>query len=57
LISVEFLVGCAKKILRLLRLFFVTIFAWLHSWLWPDSSWEVFRKIFLLETAESLVTA
>ena len=57
LISMGFLVMCAEKILRLLRLFFVTIFAWICSWQWPGTSWVVLRNIFLLETAKSLVTA
>ena len=48
---------CAEKILRLLRLFFVTIFAWFYSWQWPDSSWMVLGNNCLLETAESFVTA
>jgi hypothetical protein len=56
-ISMGFLVMCAEKILRLLRLFFVTIFARIYSWQWPDSFWVIFRVICLLETAESLVTA
>jgi len=56
-ISMGSLVMCAEKILRLLRLFFVTIFAWIYSWQWPDSLWVIFRDICLLETAESLVTA
>jgi hypothetical protein len=56
-ISMGFLVMCAEKILRLLRLFFVTIFARIYSWQWPDSFWVIFRDICLLETAESLVTA
>ena len=33
-ISMAFLVMCAEKILRLLRLFFVLISAWLNSLLW-----------------------
>ena len=56
-ISMGFLVMCAEKILRLLRLFFVTIFAWFYSWQWPGSSWVVLRNICLLETAKSPVTA
>jgi hypothetical protein len=48
---------CAEKIFRLLHLFFVTIFAWFYSWQWPGSSWVVLTNIYLLETAESLVTA
>ena len=56
-ISMGFLVICAEKILRPLRLFFVTIFACIYSWQWPDSSWVVLGYICLLETAESLVNA
>ena len=56
-ISMGFLVMCDEKILRLHRRIFVTIFAWIYSWQWPDSSWVVLRNICLLETAESLVTA
>ena len=56
-ISMGFLVMCAEKILRLLRLFFVTIFAWFYSWQWPGSSWVVLRNICLLETVKSPVTA
>jgi transposase, IS5 family len=56
-ISMGFLVMCAEKILRLLHLFFVTIFVWIYSWPWPDSSWVVLGSTCLLETAETLVTA
>ena len=56
-ISMGFLVMCVEKILRLFRLFFVTIFTWIYSWQWPGSSWVVLRNICLLEAAESLVTA
>jgi len=56
-ISMGFLVMWAEKILRPLRLFFVTVFAWICSWQSPDSSWVFLRNICLLETAESLVTA
>jgi hypothetical protein len=54
-ISMAFLVMCAEKIRRLLRLFFVTIFAWLCAWQWPGSLWMLLRSICQLETAESLV--
>jgi len=56
-ISIAFVEICAEKFWRLLRLFFVTIFARIYSWQWPDSFWVIFRDICLLETAESLVTA
>ena len=56
-ISMAFLVMCAEKIRRLLRLFFVTIFGWLCAWQWPGCIWMLLRYICLLETAESLVAA
>ena len=56
-ISMAFLVMCAEKILRLLRLYFVTILTWFYSWQWPGSSWMVLRNIYLLETAKSPDTA
>jgi hypothetical protein len=52
-----FLVMCAEKILRLLRLFFVTIFAWFYTLQWPGLLWVALRNNCLLETAELLVTA
>jgi hypothetical protein len=52
-----FLVMCAEKIMRLLRLFFVTIFAWFHTLQRPGLLWVALRTICLLETAESLVNA
>jgi hypothetical protein len=52
-ISMAFLVMCAEKILRLLRLFFVTIFAWFYAWLWPGCPWVLLRNICLLEIAKS----
>jgi len=55
LISMSFLVMCAEKILRLLRLFFVTIWAWFYEWQRPGSLWEVLRSIWQLEMAVSLV--
>jgi hypothetical protein len=51
----SFLVMCAEKILRLLRLFFVTIWAWFYEWQRPGSLWEVLRSIWQLEMAVSLV--
>jgi hypothetical protein len=56
-ISMAFLVMCAEKILRLLRLFFVTIFAWFYTLQWPGLLWVALRNNCLLETAELLVTA
>jgi len=55
-ISLAFLVMCAEKIRRLLRIFFVTIFAWVYAWQWPGCLWIALRNICLLETTESLVT-
>ena len=37
-ISMSFLVMCAEKILRLLRLFFVLLFVWLWSLLTPNET-------------------
>ncbi|CAK6690194.1 IS5 family transposase [Synechococcus sp. CBW1107] len=56
-ISMAFLVMCAEKILRLLRLFFVTIYPWFRTLQWPGLLWVALRNICLHETAESLVTA
>ena len=55
-ISMAFLVICAEKIRRLLRLFFITIFAWLCTWKWPGSLWMGLGNIWLLETHQSLAT-
>jgi hypothetical protein len=55
-ICMAFLVMCAEKIRRLLRLFFVLIFAWVCAWQWPGCLWMALRNICLLETTESLVT-
>lgn len=55
LISMSFVVMCAEKILRLLRLFFVTIWAWFYEWQRPGALWEVLRSIWKLEMADSLV--
>jgi hypothetical protein len=51
-----FLVMCAEKIQRLLRIFFVTIFGWVYAWQWPGCFWMALRNICLHETTESLVT-
>jgi len=50
------LIMCAEKIRRLLRIFFVTIFAWFYAWQWPGCLWMTLRIICPLETTESLVT-
>ena len=55
-ICMAFLVMCAEKIRRLLRLFFVIIFALVCAWKWPGCLWMALRNICLLETTESLVT-
>jgi transposase, IS5 family len=55
-ISMAFVVMCAEKIRRLLRFFFITIFAWLCTWEWPGSLWMGLRNIWQLETHESLTT-
>ena len=54
-ISMGFLVMCGEKIRRLLRIMFVTIFAWVYAWPWPGCLWMALRTIGLLETTESLV--
>jgi transposase, IS5 family len=48
-ISMAFVVMCAEKIRRILRLFFITIFAWLCTWKWPGSLCMGLRNIWLLE--------
>jgi hypothetical protein len=55
-ICMAFLVMCAEKIRRLLRLFFVLIFALVCACHWPGCLWMALRNICLLETTESLVT-
>ena len=55
LISMAFVVMCAEKILRLLRLFFVTVCAWFYDWQRPGALWEVLRTIWRLEMADSVV--
>jgi hypothetical protein len=52
-ISMGFLVMCADKILRLLRLFFVTIYTWFFTWQRPGWLWVALRTSYLLEIAES----
>jgi transposase, IS5 family len=39
LISMAFVVMCAEKILRILRLFFVSIFSWLCALQWSQTFW------------------
>jgi hypothetical protein len=56
-ISMAFLVMCAEKIRRLLRLFFVFISAWFYAWQRPASSWMVLMHIWRLVTSEQLITA
>jgi len=56
-ISMAFLVMCAEKILRLLRLFFVFISAWFYAWQRPASSWIVLMHIWRFVTNEKLITA
>jgi hypothetical protein len=55
LISMAFVVMCAEKILRLLRLFFVTICAWFYAWQRPYALLQVLRTMWQLEMADSLV--
>jgi len=55
-ISMAFVVMCAEKIRRLVRLFFITIFAWLCTWKWPGSHWMGLGNIWQLETHQSLAT-
>jgi transposase, IS5 family len=51
-----FVVMCAEKIRRLLRLFFITIFGWIYAFQRPGSLWMALRKILQIETHESLAT-
>jgi len=55
LISMAFVVMCAEKILRLLRLFFVAICAWFYQWQGPGALLGVLRPIWQLGMADSLV--
>jgi len=54
-ISMAFVVMCAEKILRLLRLFFVAIFTWLCISHWPRALWRRLADVWQLETADLLV--
>jgi hypothetical protein len=56
-ISMAFLVMCAEKILRLLRLFFVLFLAWFCEWCWSSTLRMALRNICLLETSNSQGTA
>jgi len=53
-ISMAFLVMCAEKILRLLRLFFVTIFSWFYTLQWPGLLWVALRKMACLRQPNCL---
>ncbi len=53
-ISMAFVVMCAEKIRRLLRLFFVAILAWFCFRQWHRRLWISLRKIWKLEMADSL---
>ena len=56
-ISMAFLVMCAEKIRRLLRLFFVTILAWNYAYKRPIFLWSALMDILRLETEDLFVTA
>ena len=56
-ISMLFLVMCAEKIRRLLRLFFVTILAWNYAYQRPIFLWSALLDILRLETEDLFVTA
>jgi transposase, IS5 family len=56
-ISMAFLVMCAEKIRRLLRLFFVFNSAWFSAWLKHASSWMALTHMWKLVTRESMAAA
>jgi hypothetical protein len=56
-ISMAFLVMCAEKIWRLLRLFFVLINAWFYVIQKPDHLWMALRDLWKLETGDLLLPA
>jgi transposase, IS5 family len=56
-ISIAFVEICAEKFWRLLRLFFVTIFAWIYACQSPGFLWMALGNILQLETEELLVTS
>jgi hypothetical protein len=53
-ISMAFVVMCAEKIRRLLRLFFVAIFVWLCAWQWRGCPWIERKNTWQLEMADLL---
>ncbi len=55
LISMAFVVMCAEKILRLLRLFFITIYACFYAWQSPGAILELLWSNWQLEMTDSLV--
>jgi IS5 family transposase len=55
LISMAFIVMCAENIRRIIRLFLITIFAWLFAWERTDCLWAGLRQFWQLETTELLV--
>jgi IS5 family transposase len=57
LISMAFLVMCVEKILRFLRLLFITMCAWFDDWQEPGALLEKLRTIWQLEMASLLVAA
>jgi hypothetical protein len=52
LISIAFLVMCTEKILRLLRLFIITVSAWFYAWQRPGARWVVLRSIWQYEMSD-----
>jgi hypothetical protein len=56
-ISMAFVVMCAEKIRRLLRLFFITIFVRIYAFQRPGSLWMALRTILRIETEGLPVTA
>jgi len=56
-ISMAYLVMCAEKIRRLLRLFFVTIIVLIYACQRPIFLWKALRDILWLETEELFVSA
>ena len=54
-ISMAFLVMCAEKILRFLRLIFVAIYVWVCTWYRAGELWLAPGDISLLEISEPLV--
>lgn len=54
-IYMAFMVMCAEKILRLLRLFFVSILALLFASQWPGFPWMELWNIWQLGLNESLL--